>query len=44
MNKLVPSSNEIIWVQYLHNNIPIYAITSAKTRDCYYLYKIKNNQ
>ena len=41
---LVLPPNETIWVQYLHNEIPIYAITSTKVRDCYYLYEVKDNK
>lgn len=41
---LVSPPNETIWVQYLHNEIPIYAITSTKIRDCYYLYEVKDNK
>ena len=41
---LVPPPNEIIWTQYLHNEIPIYAITSTKIRDYYYLYEVKDNK
>lgn len=47
MNKptiLTPPSNEIIWVQYLQNEIPIYVITSTKIRDYYYLYEVKDNK
>lgn len=47
MNKpipLTPPPNEIIWVQYLQNEIPIYVITSTKIRDCYYLYEVKDNK
>lgn len=41
---LKPPPNEIIWVQYLQNEIPIYIITSTKIRDCYYLYEVKANK
>lgn len=41
---LTPPSNEIIWVQYLQNEIPIYVITSTKIRDYYYLYEVKDNK
>ena len=41
---LTPPPNEIIWVQYLQNEIPIYVITSTKIRDCYYLYEVKDNK
>lgn len=47
MNKptiLKPPPNEIIWVQYLQNEIPIYVITSTKIRDYYYLYEVKDNK
>ena len=41
---LITPPNEIIWVQYLQNEIPIYVITSTKIRDCYYLYEVKDNK
>lgn len=41
---LTPPPNEIIWVQYLQNEIPIYVITSTKIRDYYYLYEVKDNK
>lgn len=41
---LIPPPNEIIWVQYLQNEIPIYVITSTKIRDYYYLYEVKDNK
>ena len=41
---LVSPPNEIIWVQYLQNEIPIYAITSTIIRDYYYLYEVKDNK
>lgn len=44
MNQLIPPKNEIIWVQYLHNGVPIYVITSTRIRDCYYLYEVNDNQ
>ena len=44
MNQLTPPKNETIWVQYLHNGVPVYAITSTKLRDVYYLYEVKANK
>lgn len=44
MNQLTPPKNEIIWVQYLHNGVPVYAITSTKLRDVYYLSEVKDNK
>lgn len=44
MNQLIPPKNEIIWVQYLHNGVPVYAITSTKLRDVYYLSEVKDNK
>ena len=41
---LTPPPNEIIWVQYLQNERPVYVITSTKIRDCYYLYEVKDNK
>lgn len=36
--------NEIIWVTYLMDSKPAYAITSTKIRDIYYLYKVENEK
>lgn len=44
MNQLTPPKNEIIWAQYLHNGVPVYAITSTKLRDVYYLSEVKDNK
>ena len=37
-------NNEIIWVTYLYHGKPLYAITSTKPRDEYYLYKVENEK
>ena len=36
--------NETIWVTYLIDGKPAYAITSTKIRDIYYLCKVENGK
>lgn len=33
------SKNEIVWVQHIRDNFPVYLTTSDKNREVYYLYK-----
>lgn len=37
-------NNEILWVTYIINEKPAYAITSTKIRDVYYLYRVKDDE
>lgn len=39
-----PPKNEIILVQYIKDNKPVYIITSTMLRDTYYLYKVENDK
>ena len=36
-------NNEILWVTYIINEKPAYAITSTKIKDVYYLYRVKDD-
>ena len=37
-------NNEILWVTYIINEKPAFAITSTKIRDVYYLYRVKDGE
>ena len=39
-----PPKNEIILVQYIKDDKPVYIITSTMLRDMYYLYKVENDK
>lgn len=43
MDLKIPN-NEILWVTYIINGKPAYAITSTKIRDVYYLYRVKEDE
>ena len=43
MDLKIPN-NEILWVTYIINEKPAYAITSTKIRDVYYLYHVKDDE
>lgn len=43
MDLKIPN-NEILWVTYIINEKPAYAITSTKIRDVYYLYRVKDDE
>ena len=43
MDLKIPN-NEILWVTYIINEKPAYAITSIKIRDVYYLYSVKDDE
>lgn len=42
MDLKIPN-NEILWVTYIINEKPAYAITSTKIKDVYYLYRVKDD-
>lgn len=38
------SKNEIVWVQHIRNEFPVYLTTSDKNREVYYLYKYSEKE
>lgn len=38
------SKNEIVWVQHIRDNFPVYLTTSDKNREVYYIYKYSEKE